>query len=254
MAGLVVFGVERGRAAAGPAPGLAVADLVGLFRDGAPDPAPTQVSAVGAGPVGLVCQHPVRAGARPPPACPGDPDAPQHDLELRAVAALPGGDDHGERFLALLAGQVHLGGQPAAGPAQAVISRLGLEPAGGLGLQIPPLACPGRVLVRPRHRGVHRHVPGDQPGRIGAALQGGEDLPPGAAPLPAAEQAVDRLPRPVRRRHVPPRRARPGPPPDPVDELPFHTFRRAARLLAARQQRLQHRPLRVRQVRPPRHR
>jgi hypothetical protein len=249
-----MFRVEGGRAAAPAAPGLAVADLVGLVRDGAPDPAPAQVSAVGAGAVGLVGQDPARAGPRPPGARPGNGDAPEDDLELRAVASLPRGDHDRQRLLALLAGQVHLGRQPAAGPAQPVIGRLVGHAAGRLGLQIAPPACPGRMLVRPRDRGVHGHVPGDQPGRISAALQGGQDRPAGPVPLPAAEQAVDRLPRPVARRHVPPWRAGPGPPPDPVHELPFRPFRRAPRLLAARQVRLQHRPLRVTQVRPPRHR
>jgi hypothetical protein len=44
--------------------------------------------------------------------------------------------------LALFAGQVHLGGQAAAGPAQAVIGRLGGYPAGRLGLQVPLLRAP----------------------------------------------------------------------------------------------------------------
>src|ERR1700750_2360260 len=104
VAALVIVGVEGGRAAAGPAPVLPVADLVGLLRDGAPDPAPPQVSAVGAGAVGLVRPHPAWPGAGPPPAGPGNPDPPQHDLELRAVTALPRGDDHRQRLLALPAG------------------------------------------------------------------------------------------------------------------------------------------------------
>src|SRR5260221_7159545 len=44
---LVQFRVERGRAAPAAAPLLAVAGLVGLLRDGATDPAPPQVHAVG---------------------------------------------------------------------------------------------------------------------------------------------------------------------------------------------------------------
>ena len=92
MAGPVIVGVESGRAAAVAAFGLAVADLVGFLRDSAPDPASPQVGAVGAGAAGLIGQRPVRPGARVPPAWPGDPDLSQHDLELRAVAALHGGD------------------------------------------------------------------------------------------------------------------------------------------------------------------
>jgi hypothetical protein len=104
------------------------------------------------------------------------------------------------------------------------------------------------VLVRPGHRGVHRHVPGDQPGRIRPCLQGGHDLPPGAVPLPVAEQPVHRLPVAIPVRDVPLRRTGADPPPDPVDQLPPCPRRRPTRLLAARQQRLQHRPLRIGQV------
>src|SRR5260221_9232498 len=64
---LVQFRVERGRAAPAAAPLLAVAGLVGLLRDGATDPAPPQVHAVGAGTVRLVRQHPVPPGAGPTP-------------------------------------------------------------------------------------------------------------------------------------------------------------------------------------------
>src|SRR5436189_14811 len=90
----------------GASRGLAGAALVGLLRDRAPDPAAPQVSAVGAGPVSLVGQHPVRPGTRVPAAGPGNPDAPQHGLELGAVAALARGDHDRERLLVLLAGQV----------------------------------------------------------------------------------------------------------------------------------------------------
>ena len=95
---------------------------------------------------------------------------------------------------------------------------LGHRPAGRLGLQITAPAGPGRVLVRPGDGGVHGHIPGDQPLRIGPALQPGQDLAPGAVALPAAEQAIHRLPRPVGRRHIAPRRASPHPPPDPVNQ------------------------------------
>ena len=79
---LVDPGVEGWWAAAGPALVLAVADLVGLFRDGAPDPTAPQAGAVGAGAVGLVCQYPPRAGPGPAPAGAGDADAAQDGLEL----------------------------------------------------------------------------------------------------------------------------------------------------------------------------
>ena len=95
--------------------------------------------------VGLIGQHPVRAGPRASLAGPGHRDAAQYSLELRAVAALPGGDHDGQRLLALLAGQVDLGGEPAPRPAQPVIGRLLGHPVGRLGLQVPlfraPAAC-----------------------------------------------------------------------------------------------------------------
>jgi hypothetical protein len=86
-----------------------------------------------------------RRGRGPPAAGPGDLDGVQDGLELGAIAPLARGDQDRQGFLALLAGQVHLGGQPATGAAQAVIGGLGLHPAGRLGLQIPlfraPAAC-----------------------------------------------------------------------------------------------------------------
>jgi hypothetical protein len=45
--------------------------------------------------------------------------------ELGTVAALPGGQQHGEGFLALLAAKVQLGGPAAPGPAQRVVGRFG---------------------------------------------------------------------------------------------------------------------------------
>src|SRR5205814_8070228 len=142
---LVGPGVEGGRAAAGAAFVLAVTDLVCVLRNGAPDPAPPQVGPVGGRAVSLVTQHPGRPGPGPAAAWAGAADAPPHGLELRAVATLPRSDQDRQRFLALLAGQVHLGCQPAAGAAQAMIARLGVHPAGRLSLQIPlfraPAAC-----------------------------------------------------------------------------------------------------------------
>src|SRR5690606_25861745 len=72
-------------------------------------------------------------------------------------------------------------------------------------------------------------------------------------PLPATKQPVDGLPRSVAGRHIPPRGTHPQPPPDPIDELPPAPLRRPA-LARSGQQRLQHRPLHVGQVEPPRHR
>src|SRR5439155_23000139 len=72
----------------------------------------------------------------------GHPDALQHGGELGAVAALPGRDVRGQRLLALLAGQVQLGGQPAAGAAEPVVGRLLIDPARRLLLEVPPFRAP----------------------------------------------------------------------------------------------------------------
>src|SRR6185369_3476556 len=67
-----------------------------------------------------------------------------------------------------------------------------------------------------------------------------------------------RLPRPIQRRHVPPRRTHPDPPPNPVNQLPLAPLRRTTRPAQPRQHRRQHRlqrrPLHVSQVEPPPHR
>jgi hypothetical protein len=86
---------------------------------------------------------------------------PEHGLELRAVPALARGDHDRQRFLPLLARQVDLGGQAAAGPVQAVIGGLVID-AGRLGLQIP--FQPGRLTpatpARPDLLQLHFHVIG----------------------------------------------------------------------------------------------
>jgi hypothetical protein len=115
----------------------------------------------------------------------------------------------------------------------------------------PPRAdVPARRSSRPTHPSPpcppRRPVPATRPA-VGPRCRRG------ATP----EQAVDGLPTPVPLWYVPPRRAGPDPPPDPVDQLPPAPLRRtatAARPLARRQQRLQHRPLPVAQVASPRHR
>src|SRR5690606_27563192 len=152
-------------------------------------------------------------------------------------------------------GQMQLGGPPAPGATQRVIVRLDLAgPRRWLRLQIRPPTGSGGVLVRPGDGGVHAHIPTDQPQRVGPALQPAQNPRPDALPLPTPEQAIDRLPMPVTVRHIPPRRPSAHPPPDPVNELPLTPLRRPTRLPTPGQQRLQHRPLRVAQVEPPRHR
>jgi len=141
----VDLAVEGGWPAPGPAPVFAVLDAVGLLGDSGRDTALTQVDTVRAGSVGLIAQDPVRAGAGSPGPRPGHRDLVQDGRELRAVATLASGDHDGQRLLPLLGGQMDLGGQATAGPAEPVIGGLIVDTAGRLGLQIPlfraPAAC-----------------------------------------------------------------------------------------------------------------
>jgi hypothetical protein len=116
--------------------------------------------------------------------------------------------------LALLTRQVDLGGPAAAGPAQAVIGRLitrRLDLAAG----VP--AGTGGVLVRPRDRGVHRHIPGDQARRVGELLQPCPHLRPGAvapeetaSPLTAATCRAPQLSRLIASAMTPPSASAPS--------------------------------------------
>ena len=242
-------GVEGGRAASAR-PCSCGGGSGRLLRDGAGDAPSAQVGAVGAGAVGLVGQHP-GGRVRGRPGRGGDADGVQHGLELGAVTALARGDQDRQRFLALLAGQVHLGGQPAAGAAQRAIVRLGTHPAGRLGLQVTPFARPGRVLVRPGHRESTHTSQVISPSasarpcsparicrQVPCAASGGTGHTPSATARP--------------QRHIPPRRtARTR---HRIPSISCASHAPAGGPAPAGQQRPQHRPLRVRQVRPPRHR
>lgn len=142
VAFLVVLLVE-GRRPTAPTPELlSVANLVGLLRDGALDPASAQVGAVGARAVGFVGADLVRFGAWPSWPGAGNADAFEDWLELWAVVPVPGGDQERQRLLPLLGREVDLRGQAAAGAPEAVIVGLGVDPAGRLALQIPFLRAP----------------------------------------------------------------------------------------------------------------
>jgi hypothetical protein len=149
-------------------------------------------------------------------------------------APLPSGDQQGHDLLSLLARQVNLRGQPATRTSQRVISGLAARSVADSTrrflLLVRPGAGLGGVLLRPGNRGVHAHLPADQPHRIGPCPQGGNDPLPHPGPLPAAEQGVHRLPGAIAVRHIPPRRTHPHPPPDPINELPFRPLRRPTRL------------------------
>jgi len=113
--------------------------LVGGFGDGGLDAASAQVSPDGLAGVGLVGQHPVRAGAWPAAAGPVDGDAGHHLLEGHRVVPLPGGDHPGDRAAPAVRGQVQLGVQPTTGPAQPLPVRVAAIPdrigriVGGIG-------------------------------------------------------------------------------------------------------------------------
>ena len=117
--------------------GLAVTCLIGLLRNRAPNAPTTQIPPVGPGTVRLVCQYPVRPGARPARRV-SDPDAAQDHLRLGRVAALSRSDHQRQQSLSLLGGQMQFRGPAAPGPTQRVISRLHLaHPGRRLLLRIP---------------------------------------------------------------------------------------------------------------------
>lgn len=64
-------------------------------------------------------------------------------------------------------------------------------------LQVALIPGPGRILMGAAHGGVDAQVPHDLTLRVGQGLEVGEDLVPGAVPLPSAEQVIDPVPRPV---------------------------------------------------------
>lgn len=137
--------VELRRPATVGAALLAVADLVGLVRDRAADPASPQVGAVLARGIRLVRPHAIGPGAGSARPDAGHADGLQDGLELRGVPALPGRDHDRHGLLALLDSQVQLGGQAAARASEPVVAGLDGDAAGRLLLQVPlsldPAAC-----------------------------------------------------------------------------------------------------------------
>jgi hypothetical protein len=145
-AALAVVGfVELRRPAASGAELLAVADAVRRDRNGRLDTASAQVGAAAPAVVRFVRPHPVRSPARRSGAGPGHPDGLQHWLELRGITSLPGCDQHRQRLLPLLDGEVNLGGQPTPGASETVVGRFGGETAWRFLLLVPfsdaPAAC-----------------------------------------------------------------------------------------------------------------
>src|SRR3712207_8062768 len=76
----------------------------------------------------------------------------------------------------------------------------------GLPPRSPPVPSPP-LFRSPRDRRVDAHVPTDQPHRVRASLESGQDPFPGPVALPTPEQTVNGLPRPIPWRQVPPRRS-----------------------------------------------
>ena len=240
-------GPEGGRPPAATALVLAVADLAGLLRDSAPDPAPPQVSA--REPQALPAStRPGRVRRCPPPV---------RETRMRSSTARNCGESPRCPAVITIDSGCAAARRPGApcwparrgtGPGRDRPARhrrrRAARPAD------PPFPGAGRRLVRPRNRGIHAHIPGDQPSHIRPARQRGHDPPPGAIPLPSAEQPIHRLPRTVPARDIPPRRTGADPPPDPSISCCFaHLTGRPG--FFPRQQRLQHHPLPpVRSARP----
>lgn len=65
----------------------------------------------------------------------------------------------------------------------------------------------GGILVGPADGGIDVDMPGDQALGVCLGLEPGEDPRPGAVPLPAPEQVIDPVPRPITFGHVPPQEA-----------------------------------------------
>ena len=102
------------------------------------------------------------------------------------------------------------------------------------------------MLVRPDDGAIDEvDGPVHLPGRIGAGLHRGEHAIPHAGEAPAAEATVQRGPRPIPRRHVPPGHARGQLPKDSVEDGTMVVIGPAGPGPRRRQQRRQLSPLGV---------
>lgn len=107
------------------------------------------------------------------------------------------------------------------------------------------------MLVGPDIRRVDRERPLQGADRVILDDHVLKDLLPGAILGPDPQSFVQRLPRPVLLRHVPPRRPGPQPPQDPVDHLPVIPPPATPTTIRRRQQRLDPRPRHIRQLTTP---
>lgn len=123
---------------------------------------------------------------------------------LNYVAPLPACDGEGVRANDGVADEVDLAGQAPSGASEG-------------GAAEPPFLDPGGVTVCADDGGVDRHEPVDARGLVRPGLCCLEHPLESAVQGPAAETEVQRGPPPVPLGHIPPGRARPELPHNPVD-------------------------------------
>ena len=134
--------------------------LVFLRRDDRLDPALAQVGAVDSGGVGLVSHRGAGPGTGPPQTPASDGDGIRQRDEPRAVAVLARAEDPADRAAAPVRGQVDLGAQPAAGPAQRLPARPGRQ---ALVIRAPPPVSRSAAGAPPRAAGIGPHRPAGAP-------------------------------------------------------------------------------------------
>jgi len=104
----------------------AVTGLVGGFGDHRLDVPTSQQVPVRARGVGLVAQHGIRSGAGPSGAQTWHRESVQQVLQHRGITGLTSGQGDHQRPAAAVDELVDLAAQPASGPAERMVQRLGL--------------------------------------------------------------------------------------------------------------------------------
>ena len=133
--------------------------LVGR-EDGRWDVASAQVGADGAAGVALVRQDSARSPRRSPRTGAAERDTRHDRGELGAVVDVAAGQHHRQRPPVAIARQVDLGGEPAAGPADGMITWFALPAAGSTRPRVGggPAAGAGGVLMGADDAGVDRDL------------------------------------------------------------------------------------------------
>src|SRR5215212_10709388 len=98
--------------------------LVGLARDGEPDPAAAARLADGPAAVALVAGHALGAHARPPPTGTPHRALGQQLREHRRLVRLAGREHQGHRLAAALGAEMDLGGEPTLAAAERLLRRV----------------------------------------------------------------------------------------------------------------------------------